>query len=149
MVSGVEEDRLTSIRSSRRVQGWAWEEEEATGGGFPTAAEAAAERSSSARGFPARRTVKFWSSSYSRRRGSYWGGWIGWRRGGTMGSTGTEAHRQGGSDGEVVPVAGVPEGGEEAAEKLLRGDVVLLVPLAGAEGLCRGESTVRPSGGGA
>jgi hypothetical protein len=51
--------------------------------------------------------------------------------------------------GEVVPVAGVPEGGEEVAGKLLRGDVVLLVPWAGAEGLCRGESTVRPSGGGA
>jgi hypothetical protein len=49
-----------------------------------------------------------------------------------MGSTGTKAHRRGGSDGEVVPVAGVPEGGEEAAGKLLRGDVVLLVPLAGA-----------------
>jgi hypothetical protein len=66
-----------------------------------------------------------------------------------MGSTGTEAHRRGGSDGEVVLVAGVPEGGEEAAGKLLRGDVVLLVPLARAEGLCSGESTVRPSGGGA
>jgi hypothetical protein len=33
----VEEDWLTSIRSSRRVQGWAWEEEEVTGGGVPTA----------------------------------------------------------------------------------------------------------------
>jgi hypothetical protein len=145
----VEEDWLMSIRSSRRIQGWAWEEEEVTGGGFPTAAEAAAARSSSARAFPARRAVKFWSSSCSRRRGSYWGCWIGRRRGGRMGSTGTEAHRRGGSDGEVVPVARVPEGGEEAAGKLLRGDVVLLVPLAGAEGLCRGESTVRPSGGGA
>jgi hypothetical protein len=66
-----------------------------------------------------------------------------------MSSTGIEAHQPGGSDGEVVPVAGVPEGGEEAAGKLLRGDAVLLVPLAGAEGLCRDESTVRPSGGGA
>jgi hypothetical protein len=36
-VSGVEEDWLTSIRSSRHVQGWAWEEEEVTGGGVPTA----------------------------------------------------------------------------------------------------------------
>jgi hypothetical protein len=145
----MEEDWLTSIRSSRRVQGWAWEEEEVTGGGFPTAAKAAAERSSSPRGFLARRTVKFWSSSCSGRRGSYWGGWISRRRGGRMGSTGIETHRRGGSDGEVVLVAGVPEGGEEAAGKLLRGDVVLLVPLAGAEGLCRGESTVTPSGGGA
>jgi hypothetical protein len=66
-----------------------------------------------------------------------------------MGSTGIEAHRRGGSDGEVVPVAGVPEGSEEAAGKLLRDDVVLLVPLAGAEGLCSGESTVGPRGGGA
>jgi hypothetical protein len=66
-----------------------------------------------------------------------------------MGSTGTEAHRRGGSDGEVVPVAGVLKGGEEAAGKLLRGDVVLLVPLGRAKGLCRGELTVRPSGGGA
>jgi hypothetical protein len=46
-------------------------------------------------------------------------------------------------------VAGVPEGGEEAARKLLQDDVVLLVLLAEAEGLCGGESTVRPSGGGA
>jgi hypothetical protein len=66
-----------------------------------------------------------------------------------MGSTRTEAHQRGGSDGEMVSVAGVSEGGEEATGKLLRGDVVLLVPLAGAEGLCRGDSTVRPSGGGA
>jgi hypothetical protein len=44
-------------------------------------------------------------------------------------------------------VAGVLEGGEEAAGKLLRNDVVLLVLLADAEGLCGGNSTVRPSGG--
>jgi hypothetical protein len=49
----------------------------------------------------------------------------------------------------VVSAAKVPEGGEEAAGKLLRNDLVLLVPLAGAEGLCCGESTARPSGGGA
>jgi hypothetical protein len=111
------------------------------------AAEAAAEGSSSAGGVPMRRVVKSWSSSYSGRRGSYWSGWIGWRRGGRTGSTGTEAHRRRGSDGEVVPVTGVPKGGEEVAEKLLRDDVVLLVPLAGAEGLCNGVSTMRPSGG--
>jgi hypothetical protein len=57
-VSGVEKDWPTSIKSSRRVQGWAWDGEELTGGGFPMAAEAAAERSSSARGFPVRRAVK-------------------------------------------------------------------------------------------
>jgi hypothetical protein len=71
---------------------------------MPTAAEAAARRGSSAKGFPARKAAKFWSSSCSRRRESYWGGWIGRRRGGGMGSTGTETHRRGGSDGEVVPV---------------------------------------------
>jgi hypothetical protein len=71
---------------------------------MPMATEAAARRGSSTRGFPARKAAKFWSSSYSRRRESYWGGWIGRRRGGGMGSTGTEAYRRGGSDGEVVPV---------------------------------------------
>jgi hypothetical protein len=35
----------------------------------------------------------------------------------------------------------VLEGGEEAAGKLLRDDVVLLVPLAGAEGRCSVRST--------
>jgi hypothetical protein len=55
------------------------------------------------------------------------------------------ANRGGGG----VLVAGVPEGGKEAAGKLLQDDVVLLVPLAVAEGLCSGESTARPSGGGA
>jgi hypothetical protein len=44
-------------------------------------------------GFPVRKAAKFWSSSCSRRRESYWGGWIGRRRGGGMGSMGTEAHR--------------------------------------------------------
>jgi hypothetical protein len=44
----------TSIRSSRRVQGWAWEEEGVIGGGVPKAAR----RRSSVRGFPARRAAK-------------------------------------------------------------------------------------------
>jgi hypothetical protein len=61
----------------------------------------------------------------------------------------TEAHRRTDNGGEVVLVAGMPEGGEGTAEKLLLDDVVLLVPLVGAEGLCGGESKVRPSGGGA
>jgi hypothetical protein len=39
----------------------------------------------------------------------------------------------------------VPEGSEEAAGKLLRDDVVLLVPLAGAEGWCSVGSTARPN----
>jgi hypothetical protein len=89
------------------------------------------------------------SSSCSRRRGSYWSGWVGRRRGGRTGSTGTEAHRRRGSNGEVVPVTGVPKGGKEVAEELLQDNVVLLVPLAGPEGLCSGELTVKPSGGGA
>jgi hypothetical protein len=55
--------------------------------------------------------------------------------------------RRSSEGGGGVLVAGLLEGGEEAAGKLLRDDVVLLVPLAGAEGLCSGESTARPSGG--
>jgi hypothetical protein len=46
-------------------------------------------------------------------------------------------------------VARVPEGSEEAARKLLRVDVVLLVPLARVKRLRIGGSTTRPSGGGA
>jgi hypothetical protein len=46
-------------------------------------------------------------------------------------------------------VAGVPGGGGGVARKLLRDDVVLLVPLVGAEGRCSIGSTARPSGGGA
>jgi hypothetical protein len=147
--SGVEEDWSTSIRSSRRVQGWVWEEERVTGGGFLPVAEVVAEGSSSAGCFLARRAARPWSNSCSRRRGGYWSGWSSRRKGGRTGSTETEAHRRGGSDGEVVPVTGVPEDGEEATGKLLRNDVVLLVLLAKAEGLCGGESMVRPSGGGA
>jgi hypothetical protein len=40
--------------------------------------------------------------------------------------------------GGGVPVARGPEGSEEAARKLLWGDVVLLVLLARVEGLCSG-----------
>jgi hypothetical protein len=43
----------------------------------------------------------------------------------------------------------VSEGSEEATRKLLRVDVVLLVPLTGVKRLCIGGSTVRPRGGGA
>jgi hypothetical protein len=45
-------------------------------------------------------------------------------------------------------MAGMPEGGEGVARTLLRDDVVLLVPLAGAEGRCSVGLTARPSGGG-
>jgi hypothetical protein len=48
-----------------------------------------------------------------------------------------------------APLAGVSEGSKEATRKLLRVDVVLLVPLAGLKKLCIGRSTARPSGGGA
>jgi hypothetical protein len=44
--------------SSQCIHGWAWEEEGVTGGEVPTAIEAAVERSSSARGFPARKMAK-------------------------------------------------------------------------------------------
>jgi hypothetical protein len=64
-------------------------------------------------------------------------------------STANRDGRRSSEGGGGVLVAGVPESGEEAAGKLLRDDVVLLVPLAGAEGLCSGESMARPSGGGA
>jgi hypothetical protein len=40
-------------------------------------------------------------------------------------------------------------GSKEAARKLLRVGVVLLVPLTGVQRLCIGGSTARPSGGGA
>jgi hypothetical protein len=46
-----------------------------------------------------------------------------------------------------VLLSRVLEGSEEAATKLLRVDVVLLVPLTGVKRLCIGESTARPSGG--
>jgi hypothetical protein len=60
----------------------------------PTAAEAAAERSLSARGFPARRVAKLGPNSCSKRRRSYWDGQIGRRRGGGKGSTATGSHRR-------------------------------------------------------
>jgi hypothetical protein len=42
----------------------------------------------------------------------------------------------------------MPEGGEGTAGKLLPDDVVLLVLLMEAGGLCSAVSTMRPSGGG-
>jgi hypothetical protein len=81
------------------------------GGGVPTAAEVAAQRSSSARGFPTRKTAKLWSNSCSRRRGSCWGGRIGWRRGGGRGLTATGAYRQGGDRRRRAPVKDWRRGG--------------------------------------
>jgi hypothetical protein len=46
-------------------------------------------------------------------------------------------------------VAGVPEGSGEVARMLPRGDVVLVVRLAGAERRRSVGTTARPSGGGA
>jgi hypothetical protein len=60
------------------------------GGVIPMVAEAAAEGSSSATGFPARRAVKPGPNSCSRTRGSCWCSRIGRRRGGG------EAYRRGG-----------------------------------------------------
>jgi hypothetical protein len=80
------------------------------GGGVPTAAEAAAWWSSSARGFLARKAAKLGSDICSRRRGSYWGGRIGRRRAGGRGSTATEAYRRDGNGGGVVPVEIRPRG---------------------------------------
>jgi hypothetical protein len=67
------------------------------GGGVPTAAEAAAEGSSSARRFPARRRAKLRLDSCSRMRRSYWDGRIGQRRGAGRGSTATGAYQRGGN----------------------------------------------------
>jgi hypothetical protein len=92
----VEKGWPTATRGSRRIHGWTWEEEGVTGGEVPMAIEAAAERSSSARGFPARRVAKLGPGSCSRTRGSCWGGRIGWRRGGGRGSTAIGAYRRGG-----------------------------------------------------
>jgi hypothetical protein len=67
------------------------------GSGVPTAAEAAAaEGSSSARGFPARRMAKLGLDSCSKTRESCRGGQFGRRRGGGKSSTVTEAYRRGG-----------------------------------------------------
>jgi hypothetical protein len=57
------------------------------GGGVPTAAEAAAEGLSSARGFPTRRRAKLGLDSCRRMRGSYWSSRIGRRRVGGKSST--------------------------------------------------------------
>jgi hypothetical protein len=65
------------------------------GGEVPTVAEAAAEGSSSARGFLVRRRAELALDSCSRTRGSCWGGLIGQRRGGGTGSTATGAYQQG------------------------------------------------------
>jgi hypothetical protein len=64
-------------------------------------------------------------------------------------STAKPSGRRSSEGGGGVLVAGVPGGGGGVARKLPRDDVVLLVPLAGAEGWCSVGSTARPSGGGA
>jgi hypothetical protein len=92
----VEKGWSTGTKSSRRIHGWAWEEEGMAGGWVPTVAEAAARRSSSARGFPTRKAAKLGPDSCSRRRRSCWGGRIGWRKGAGRGSTATGAYRRGG-----------------------------------------------------
>jgi hypothetical protein len=90
----VEKGLSTGTRSSRRIHGWPWKEEGMAGGEVPTAAEAAAEGSSSARGFPARRMVKPGPNSWSRTRGSCWGSRIGRRRDGGKDSMATGAYRR-------------------------------------------------------
>jgi hypothetical protein len=51
--------------------------------------------------------------------------------------------------GDGVPMAGVPEGGGKVARKLPRGDMVLVVCLAGAKRRRGGGMAARPSDGGA
>jgi hypothetical protein len=50
--------------------------------------------------------------------------------------------------GSGIPAAGVREGSEEVARKLLRVDVVLVVSSVRAERGRSGETTARPSSGG-
>jgi hypothetical protein len=64
-------------------------------------------------------------------------------------STAKPSGRRSSESGGSVLVAGRLGGGGGVARKLLRDDVVLLVPLAGAEGRCSVGSMARPSGGGA
>jgi hypothetical protein len=83
----LEEKWSASFKSSRRTCWGLRKGEGMVGGGVPTAAEAAAEGRSSARGFPARRRAKLELDSCRRMRGSYWSSRIGRRRGGDKGST--------------------------------------------------------------
>jgi hypothetical protein len=106
----VEKGWPMGTRGSRRIHRFTWEEEGLTGGEVPTATEAVAERSSSARGFPARRVARLGPGSCSRTRGSCWGGRIGRRRGGGRGSTATGAYRRGG-DRRRGSSGGVPATG--------------------------------------
>jgi hypothetical protein len=78
-------------------------------------------------------------------------GWSGLRQGGAEVAYRRRTEAAGRAPRRVdgIPVARVPEGGEEVARKLLRVDVLLLVPLAGVKRLCISGSTARPSGGGA
>jgi hypothetical protein len=68
----VEKGWSVSLRSSRRTCSGPGEGKGMVGGGVPTAAKAAAEGRSSARGFPARRRAKLGLDSCRRMRGSYW-----------------------------------------------------------------------------
>jgi hypothetical protein len=86
-------------------------------------------------------TVGMWGSNCSTQFGRRWGG-----RGLSTVRWTSGFHRRRWRHG--VLLAGVSEDGEGVARSLLRGDVVLLVPLVGAEGQCGVESATRPSGGG-
>jgi hypothetical protein len=83
---GVEKKWSASLRSSRRTFWGSLEGEGMAESGVPTVAEAVAEGSSSARGFPATKRAKLGLDSCSRGRGSGWGGRIERRRGGGKGS---------------------------------------------------------------
>jgi hypothetical protein len=91
---GLEEEWSASTSRSRRTCWGSWEGEGMTGGGVPTAAEAAAEGCSLARGFPARRRAKLGLDNCRRMRGSYGSSRIGWRRGKGSSSTVTGAYRR-------------------------------------------------------
>jgi hypothetical protein len=100
----VEKDWPTSIRSSRRVQGWAWEGEELTGGGVPTIDRSGGGEELVGERFPGEEGGQVLVQQLQQEERKLLRGWIDRRRGGGMSSTGTETNRRGGSDGEVVPV---------------------------------------------
>jgi hypothetical protein len=85
--------------------------------------------------------VEVWGCDSSTQFARRWGG-----RGLSMVRWTSGFHRRRWQHG--VLLAGVSEGSEGLAISFLQGDVVLLVPLVGAEGQCGVGSAVRPSGGG-
>jgi hypothetical protein len=75
-----------------------------TGGGVPTAARSGSGEELVGERFPGKEGGQVLVQQLQQEERKLLGGWTGQRRGGGMSSTGTETHRRGGGDGEVVPV---------------------------------------------